>query len=430
MTTRKILDIAAHAQKVGDPLTGARRKPGRVGRLRMRPIVAGTLIALLLAAVTMLFGPGAHASASVMAEHESDGYVYVLNNNLVGSNSISVYSREEDGSLTFASTTSIGGTGSVLAFADGTQGSLIITHDEGTRLFAVDAGSNQISVVNVHKGHLAPVGVFSSHGVGPVSLSYHDGLLYVLNAANGSTQAANVAGFRVDDEGNLHYIAGSTQPLSVARPDPGQIQVDPSGHYLLVTEKLTNLIDVYRIDEDGSLSVSTPIPSVGAVPFGIAFNPTSRHQLVVTDATGGPNHTGGATSYRLAGGAINLINGPVFDFQLAPCWVVITNDGRFAYTSNADSLTISGYSIAANGAITLLTPNGATATAPAGTFPIEEGLSRDSHFLYVLDSRLLLTPPGPATLLGYHINHGGSLTPVIDPANFVLPLSAIGLAAE
>lgn len=428
MTTRKTLDIAAHTQNVGDSLTGPRRKPSRGGRLRMRSLVAGALIALLLAGLTVMFGPGSHASA--MAANDSDGYVYVLNNNLAGSNSISVYSREEDGSLTFASTTSIGGAGSVLAFADGTQGSLIITHDEGTRLFAADAGSDQISVVNVHNGHLSPVGVFSSHGTGPVSLSYHDSLLYVLNAANGSTQAANVTGFRVDDEGNLHHIAGSTRPLSVAHPDPGQVQVDPSGHFLLVTEKLTNLLDVYRIGENGSLSAATTFASVGAIPFGMAFNPANARQFIVTDAAGGPNHTGAATSYRLAQGTVNLINGPVFDFQVAPCWLVITADGRFAYTSNADSLTISGYSIAANGAISLLTPNGATVTAPAGTFPVEEALSRDSHFLYVLDSRLLLTPPGPATLLGYHINSDGSLTSAIDPANFVLPLSAIGLAAE
>ena len=428
MTTRKILDIAAHTQKVGDPPTGARRRPGRGNIRRLRPLVAGALIALLLAGLTMVFGPGTHASAK--AADGSDGYVYVLNNNLVGPNSISVYSREEDGSLSFASTTSIGGAGSVFAFADGTQGSLIITHDEGTRLFAVDAGSNQISVVNVHNGHLSPVGVFSSHGTGPVSLSYHDGLLYVLNAANGSTQAASVAGFRVDDEGNLHYIAGSTRPLSVAHPDPGQVQVDPSGHYLLVTEKLTNLLDVYRIGEDGNLSAATTFASVGAIPFGMAFNPVNARQFIVTDAAGGPNNTGAATAYRLAHGTVNLINGPVFDYQVAPCWLVITADGRYAYTSNADSLTISGYNIAANGAISLLTPNGATATAPAGTFPLEEALSRDSHFLYVLDSRLLLTPPGPATLLGYHINHNGTLTPAIDPANFTLPLSAIGLAAE
>lgn len=197
-----------------------------------------------------------------------------------------------------------------------------------------------------------------------------------------------------------------------------------------MTEKLTNLLDVYRISEDGRLSAASTVASVGAIPFGMAFNPANAQQFIVTDAAGGPNNTGAATAYRLAHGAVSLINGPVFDFQVAPCWLVITNDGRYAYTSNADSLTISGYSIAANGAISLLTPNGATATAPQGTFPLEEGLSRDSHFLYVLDSRLLLPTPGPATLLGYSINNDGSLSSVIDPANFALPLSAIGLAAE
>jgi len=431
VTTQKPLAIHAHVQKVGDLLASPR---GREERPRMRPIylrslVAGALIALLLSGMALLFAPASHASA--MAENDTDGYVYVLNNNLVGSNSITVFGREEDGSLTLSGTTSIGGTGSVLAFADGTQGSLIITHDEGTRLFAVDAGSDQISVVNVHNGHLSLAGVFASYGAGPVSLTYHDGLLYVLNAANGRTSAANMAGFHVDEEGELHYIPGSTRTLSVPHPDPGQVQIDPSGYFLLVTEKLTNLLDVYRIGEDGSLSAATTFASVGAIPFGMAFNLTgSRHQLIVTDAAGGPNNTGAATSYRLSHGTLNLINGPVFDFQVAPCWLVITNDGRFAYTSNADSLTISGYSIAANGAISLLTPDGATATAPPATFPIEEALSSDSHYLYVLDSRLLLKTPGPATLLGYHINHDGTLTSVVDPSQITLLLSAIGLAAE
>jgi len=61
----------------------------------------------------------------------------------------------------------------------------------------------------------------------------------------------------------------------------------------------------------------------------------------------------------------------------------------------------------------------------------EEGLSSNSRFLYALDSRLLLKPqPGLATLSGFQIHKDGNLTPVIDPATFALPFSAIGLAAE
>jgi hypothetical protein len=111
--------------------------------------------------------------------------------------------------------------------------------------------------------------------------------------------------------------------------------------------------------------------------------------------------------------------------------MVITHDGRFAYTSNPDSQTISGLRIGKDGTIALLNPDGLTASTPSDTFPFEESLSSNSRFLYVLDSRLLLKPqPGLATLSGFQINHDGSLTAVIDPANFVLPFTTIGLATE
>ena len=95
------------------------------------------------------------------------------------------------------------------------------------QLFAVDAGSDHISIVDVNDSRLSLVGVCTSGGAGPVSLTYRDGLLYVLNAANASTAAANVAGFRVDATGQLHPIAGATRPPSTAHPNPAQVQLDP-----------------------------------------------------------------------------------------------------------------------------------------------------------------------------------------------------------
>ena len=427
---QKALDIDAPVQKVFKLLPDPKypEYPKRMRVTQLGSFVTCALIALLVSSLALLLGPGPRASA--MANNGVAGHVYVLNNDLSGSNSITVFNRQEDGSLKLLGTTSIGGLGSVAAFADGTQGSLILARDERTRLFAVDAGSDQISVVNVQGGHLSLAGVFGSHGAGPVSLSYRDDLLYVLNAANGRNQAANVAGFHVDDQGRLHPVAGATRPLSAARPNAAEVQIDPSGQVLLVTEKGTNLIDVYRMHHDGSLSGPTTFSSVGAVPFGMAFNLASPREFIVTDAAGGPNNTGAATAYRLADGSIQLITGPVFDHQIAPCWLVITHDGHFAYTSNADSHAISGYRIHANGKISLLNANGVTATTPSDTFPLEEALSRNSSFLYVLDSRLLLTPPGPATLSGFLIHQDGSLTTVVAPDKFTLPVSAIGLAAE
>ncbi len=436
-TTRKALDIDAPElmlyERLTHPASQSRRskKASPQRRASFRPLVTCALIALLVSGLALLLVPAPRASA--LANDDGDGHVYVLNNDLVGSNSITVFNREEDGSLRLQGTTSIGGLGSVAAFADGTQGSLILTHDEGTRLFAVDAGSNQISVVDVHNGRLSLEGAFSSGGVGPISLSYRDGLLYVLNAANGSTASANLAGFRVDDEGDLHPIKGATMPLSTAQPNPAQVQIDPSGRWLLVTEKLTNLIDVYRIHDDGSLGARTSFPSTGLYPFGMAFNPARPQEFIGDDGFGfvGSNNTGAVTAYNLTHGTLRLVNGPVADFQLAPCWMVVTRDGRFAYTSNPDSHNITGFSIGEHGAIKLLNSSGVTASTPTDTFPLEEGLSSNSRFLYALDSRLLLKPqPGLATLSGFRIHKDGSLTPVIDPATFALPFSAIGLAAE
>jgi hypothetical protein len=157
---------------------------------------------------------------------------------------------------------------------------------------------------------------------------------------------------------------------------------------------------------------------------------SSTSELVVDDGMGpGPNGTGAVTTYTVAD-RVTQLQGPVLDHQIAPCWMVVTRDGRFAYTSNADSQAISGFRIAADGGIALLNADGVTAATPAGTFPIEEALTRDSQFLYVIDSRLLLPTPGPGTLGGYRIQENGELTPVVDPTTISIPLSAFGLAAD
>jgi 6-phosphogluconolactonase len=381
--------------------------------MRFRPLLISILMAASMLGTVLVLSP--LASASAANNSSVAGHVYVLNNP-AGPDSISAFDRTANGTLTFASTTVIGGQGSGSGL--GSQGSLILSPDRNW-LFAVDAGSNQISVVAVDfRGNLTPVSVSSSGGVHPVSLTYSDNRLYVVNAGD-SSNAGNVTGFRVRTNGTLQPIAGSTQPLSAANPGPAQIQANLNGDTLIVTEKATNEIDSYHIRSNGSLSAPTFTPSTGNTPFGFAFNPARPSQFIVSDAFGGAANAGAMTSYRLDNGNVKLEDGPVADNQSAPCWVVITRNGRFAYTSNTGSGSVSGYHVGQNGTLTLLPSTGSTG---AGSSPTEMALTGNSRFLYVLD-------PGTATLSAFLVQSDGSLA-AVGLGSITLSSSITGMAVD
>ena len=146
-------------------------------RLLSRVSLPFALLALALA------GPAVGA-ASAHGRSDVVGHVYV-NDNTAGPNTIAAFNRHADGSLTpdAGSPFVAGGAGTGAGLAS--QGALQIT-DNGRYLVAVDAGSNQLSVLRIHRdGSLRLVrgGVVSSGGVLPVSVAIHDHLVYVANAS-------------------------------------------------------------------------------------------------------------------------------------------------------------------------------------------------------------------------------------------------------
>src|SRR6266581_3299592 len=102
--------------------------------MRFRPLMISILMAVSLLGAVLALSP--LASASAANNNSVAGHVYVLNNP-AGPNSISAFNRSANGTLTFASTTLIGGQGSGSGL--GSQGSLILSLDRNW-LFAVDAG--------------------------------------------------------------------------------------------------------------------------------------------------------------------------------------------------------------------------------------------------------------------------------------------------
>lgn len=218
--------------------------------------------------------------AAAGAAQASDGAVYTLTNE-PGGNAVAAFERAGDGSLTPDGVFPTGGTGTGGSL--GNQGALVLGH--GSRhLFAVDAGSDEISALAVRRHGLRLVDTVPSGGDTPVSVTVHRDLLYVLNAG-GAGGPGNISGFRIGRHGQLRPIDGSTRPLSAPQVGPAQIELDPSGSVLVVTEKATNVIDTYTVGRDGRPSGPDAFASSGHTPFGFAF--AGDDTLIVSEAFGG-----------------------------------------------------------------------------------------------------------------------------------------------
>lgn len=337
------------------------------------------------------------------------GAVFTLGNGTAG-NTVLVFARAADGSLTGPEVVATGGTGTGGGL--GNQGAVTLGL-ESRLLFAVNPGSDDVSVFRVNGTALTLLSTTPSGGSRPISVAIHGRTLYVLNAGGDGT----VAGFRVRNSGTLTPIPHAVLPLGSTASGPAQIAFSPDGRQLVVTEKATNTLAVYRVDEHGRAWGPRVNASSGQTPFGFAF--TRRGDLIVSEAFGGASGLSAVSSYALRhGGSLRVVSGSIPTMQTAACWIVVTRGGRFAYTTNTGSNSITGYRVDRDGALTRLEADGVTATTDAG--PIDAAFDTASRHLYVLNS-------GSQTIGAYVRGPGGRLTPL--PGIGGLPVGSNGLAA-
>jgi 6-phosphogluconolactonase len=359
---------------------------------------------LLVALALVLAGFGAHGA---VASAHSRGAVYTLTNSPAG-NTVKVFHRAGDGSLSPGGEFATGGTGTGGGL--GNQGAVVL---DGKRLFAVNPGSDSISAFEVEGSGLELVDTISSGGDQPISLTVDDHLLYVLNAGG----TGNISGFTFSRSGDLSPLAGSTRPLSGSGTGPAQVSFDPDGEVLVVTEKNTNLIDVYEVGDNRRASGPSTHPSSGATPFGFGFD--ERDHLIVSEAFGGAPDQSAVSSYEVDDEELEPITASAGTTETATCWIVVTDNGRFTYTSNTGSGSISGYRVGREGELTLLDADGRTGITGPG--PIDMALSRNSRFLYSLNS-------GDGTISGFRVEADGGLTAIGGTTG--LPGGTNGLAAK
>ena len=320
------------------------------------------------------------APAAALAEqpHGDPGAVFVETNDIYA-NAILAYARSSDGTLTPAGrypTAGRGGT-EVGVPTDPLSSQGALTYDPRRHLlYAVNPGSDTLSVFAVRGTRLRLLQVIASGGSFPVSVAIHKSLVYVLNAGGDGT----ISGYRTDDQ-RLTPIPSSVRSFGLGNATPpfflsslAQIGITNDGAHLLVSTKGNGTVDAFALRRDGQPAAAPVSTTTGPVPFPFVFD--ARGRMVLVDASGFAN------TYRVdQDGALIATGSPAPSGQNAPCWLVEAR-GYF-YVTNTASNTVTGYAEAPDGQLALLRPDGVSATTAAG--PIDLAASPDGRYVFELN---------------------------------------------
>jgi 6-phosphogluconolactonase (cycloisomerase 2 family) len=372
------------------------------------------------------------------------GAVYVMSN-LAGGNTIVSFHRDAQGGLTPWEEVSTGGKGSGPGplppdFGNSGQSPLplesqdsLVASEDGRFLLAVNAGTNDISVLEITDDGLRLTDRASSGGIFPASIAYRHGLAYVVNLGgvptlDSSPGTPTMTGFFLTKKGKLQPIPGSTRVTGDFGSAPADIVFSPDGRFLVLAERPTNLLDVFPVNDDGTVGAKVVSPSDNLTPFGMAF--TRHGVLVVTESDDRtprfPFINASTTStYRIRDdGTLETISRSVPDLQTAACWVRFSKNQHFAFVVNSPSGTVSSYSLTPGGELSLISAIAAD-TGGHTSAPIDEAITPNGKYLYVDAPHL--GAPNIGEIRGWRVNEDGSLTPVTIVGG--LPISFSGIVA-
>ncbi|HEU0090072.1 MAG TPA: beta-propeller fold lactonase family protein [Pseudonocardiaceae bacterium] len=369
--------------------------------------------------------------------------VYALTNAADG-NAVAVFVRQESGNLIPLTSppppglpgplTADGVVRPLPAFRTGGLGaggplvsqSAVTLSQDRNFLFAVNPGSNELTSFLVTPSGLQFASKVPSGGVLPVSVTTFGNLVYVVNAVNNLVGSVGldgpgtgqIAGFTIDRNGVLTPLEDSGRALSSPFSGPAQVAFNPDGTLLVVTELAANRITVFQVEEDGRPGAVMENNSAGRGPFGFAFN--AQGHLIVSELGNLSMQNSSVSSYAVSpDGELTVISAAVPTKQGTACWIANTPDGRFSYSANTLSGSVSGFSVKASGELTLLTDDGRTGVTGDTSLPIDMVIGAQGRYLDVLTQ-------GTQTIMTFRINSTGCLTPLASVGN--LPPVAVGLA--
>lgn len=367
------------------------------------------------------------------------GGVYAMSNDL-DANSIVAYGRNEDGTLELIDTYLTGGKGGIFDGGEGldpliSANSVIMT-DDREHLLAVNAGSESVSVFRVNEdSSLTLTDHTRVYGVGPNSIAYSNGLVYVTSIdadgqfAGEPDQQGALTGFRLGERGTLRLIGVSIRELGNR---PSAIQFSPDGRFLVISSinagsvalnsGSEDEIVVYELRRGGNIS-REPVATATStrrnnednrnLPSAIGFEivqENGKQFIVVSEARefqadGTPPafpalQTGSISTWELSRFgdltpvALDVMTGTSqFDGERTACWIEFSRDEGNFWVSNALEATLSSFSFN-DGNIELIERVevegvGPTSNVPSEAFSQTDGwvdlwISDDGEYLYQL----------------------------------------------
>jgi YD repeat-containing protein len=354
------------------------------GRLtdEISPLVEVTSVAQGIAATGV-----AGANASTVS---SDGqFVYVT-----GSNSVGVFKRQADGSLTFVQTVS-GGQGGVPAL---TGASALALSGDGAFLYVLASSDNSLSVFsrNATTGQLTFVqriqdGVGGVDGLaGAQSLAVIGNHLYVASEADNSLTHFN----RNATTGQLTFF----QKITVA--GAAAVAAAPDGISVHVISSTTgNLVSYRRNATTGSLTSPTTVSGATSFltgPQALIVSPDNKHVYAVGRVNNSLAYFVRNTSTGVLTYQSTLVNGISASNMVEPTEITMTPDGAYIIVSSGRSNSLAVFSRNSTSGLPTFVSSTAIGTG------LRASINPVSGDVYVQD-------PG-SNSLARHSRSGGTLT--------------------
>jgi len=229
------------------------------------------------------------------------------------------------------------------------------------------------------------------------SLALHPSSKFLYAANSGASPTGTISLFIISNGGALTEHT----PRVSAGTAPTLLAMDPSGNYLYVANSGSFDISVFSIDPThGTL---TPVQQTGGTTAGIGLSAlnmqlsSSGNTLFVTGQVGTQGYI---EEFPVSKGVLGSpVPGSPFLTGNGPYGLAIDPSGTHLYTANKIDNSISAFSIASSGTLTLISTTGETFTGPVSLF-----IDKSGKYLYVANQQ------SSGNLAAYSIGSDGGLT--------------------